>query len=163
MDCRTVPSDARCSLTIAGSADEVERAAIQHAVDVHGESDGPELRDLVRDSLVEAPPAPSAEGAFVQLIEFDTDSIDEMLSHVHTWREEIGDAGTGRWAITGADRDRPGRYFTMVEFPSFAAAMANSEHPSTAALSEKMQKLATGAPTFRNIDVTRTWGPDTPA
>ena len=43
-DCREMPSDSGCTLTIAGSEDEVIRAAVMHAVDVHGHTDGPDLR-----------------------------------------------------------------------------------------------------------------------
>jgi len=40
-----------------------------------------------------------------------------------------------------------------VEFPSYEAAMANSELPETAALSQKIAELCDGPITFRNLDV----------
>jgi hypothetical protein len=43
-DCREMPSESGCTLTISGSEEEVVRAAVMHAVDVHGHTDGPELR-----------------------------------------------------------------------------------------------------------------------
>ncbi len=50
-DCREMPSESGCSLTIAGEEDEVVRAAAMHAADVHGHADGPELREQIRSML----------------------------------------------------------------------------------------------------------------
>jgi predicted small metal-binding protein len=50
-DCREMPSESGCSLTIAGEEDEVVRAASEHAVSVHGHEDTPELREEVRGML----------------------------------------------------------------------------------------------------------------
>ncbi|MFE0461005.1 DUF1059 domain-containing protein [Kitasatospora sp. NPDC058965] len=50
-DCREFPSEANCSLVISGTEDEVVRAATEHAVSVHGETDSPELREQIRGSL----------------------------------------------------------------------------------------------------------------
>jgi hypothetical protein len=44
-DCRRFPSESNCSLVIIGEQEEVERAAVQHAVSVHGHADTPELRE----------------------------------------------------------------------------------------------------------------------
>ena len=43
IDCRAVPSESGCSLTISGEEDEVLRAATAHAIDVHGHTDGDAL------------------------------------------------------------------------------------------------------------------------
>ncbi|MEA2398227.1 MAG: hypothetical protein QOK25_1783 [Thermoleophilaceae bacterium] len=50
-DCRDMPSESGCSLTIAGEEEEVVRAASEHAVSVHGHEDTPELREEVRGML----------------------------------------------------------------------------------------------------------------
>ncbi len=50
-DCREMPSESGCTLTIAGEEDEVIRAAAMHAADVHGHADGPELREQIRAIL----------------------------------------------------------------------------------------------------------------
>lgn len=50
-DCRNHPSVSGCTLTISGEEEEVVRAAAEHAVSVHGHTDGPELRKMVRESL----------------------------------------------------------------------------------------------------------------
>jgi predicted small metal-binding protein len=51
MDCREMPSDSKCTLTIAGEEDEVLRAATLHAVDVHGHKDTPEFRSELRRAM----------------------------------------------------------------------------------------------------------------
>jgi predicted small metal-binding protein len=40
-----------CTLTIAGEEDEVLRAAVMHAVDVHAHQDTPEFRERLRSAL----------------------------------------------------------------------------------------------------------------
>jgi predicted small metal-binding protein len=57
IDCRKVPSEINCSLTIAGTEDEVVEAAAQHAVAKHGHADGQELREMIRSGLEDAEPA----------------------------------------------------------------------------------------------------------
>lgn len=50
-DCRLFPSEKNCTLTIAGSEEEVMRAAVEHAVDAHGHEDTPELHEQIRGML----------------------------------------------------------------------------------------------------------------
>jgi predicted small metal-binding protein len=57
IDCRKIPSEIGCTLTIAGTEDEVLDAAAAHAVSKHGHEDTPELRELLRTSLEAAEPA----------------------------------------------------------------------------------------------------------
>lgn len=57
IDCRKVPSDIGCTLTIAGTEDEVLDAAAAHAVAKHGHEDTPELREMLRAGLETAEPA----------------------------------------------------------------------------------------------------------
>jgi hypothetical protein len=57
IDCRKVPSETNCTLTIAGTEDEVLDTASAHAVAVHGHEDTPELREMLRGSLEPAEPA----------------------------------------------------------------------------------------------------------
>ena len=54
-DCREFPSDSKCSITIAGEEEEVVRVAAQHAADVHGHKDTPELRSELRKMLKDEP------------------------------------------------------------------------------------------------------------
>lgn len=50
-DCRRMPSDSGCSLTIIGEEEEVVRAAAEHAASVHGHEDTAELREQLRGFL----------------------------------------------------------------------------------------------------------------
>jgi predicted small metal-binding protein len=50
-DCRQMPSESGCTLTISGEEEEVVRAASEHAISAHGHDDTPELRDEVRGML----------------------------------------------------------------------------------------------------------------
>ncbi len=57
IDCRAMPSENGCSLTVAGTEDEVMSVAVYHAVTAHGHEDTPELHDMIRSGLTDAEPA----------------------------------------------------------------------------------------------------------
>jgi hypothetical protein len=152
LDCRTAPNEVGCTLAISGESGELVSAAAQHAVAVHGHADTPELREQMRGLLADEPGV-SAPGAFVQLIEFDTDRITEWDAIVDRWADAIGTQRTVRWSALGTDRDRPGRYVAVVEFAGYAEAMANSGHPATAAFLKELQAICSSEPQFRNLDV----------
>ncbi|WP_197319111.1 DUF1059 domain-containing protein [Saccharomonospora sp. NB11] len=156
VDCRETPSVSGCTLAMSGEEEELVRAAVYHAVDVHGHTDDEELREGVRQGLADAPVADTTPGAFVQLIEFRTDRIDEVERMAREWADAIGADRTARWAVVGADRDRPNTYVEIVEFPDRAAAMANSEHPATTEFAEKMRAVCADEPTFVNLEVRST-------
>jgi predicted small metal-binding protein len=59
VDCRKAPSESNCTLTIAGSEDEVLDAAVAHAVAKHGHEDTPELRQMIAAGLEDPEPAMS--------------------------------------------------------------------------------------------------------
>lgn len=50
-DCRDMPSESGCTLTISGEEEEVVRAAAEHATSVHGHEDTPQLREQIRGML----------------------------------------------------------------------------------------------------------------
>lgn len=50
-DCRAFPSEKNCSLTIAGTEDEVMKVAVWHAVHDHGHKDSPEFRQQIKGML----------------------------------------------------------------------------------------------------------------
>lgn len=52
-DCRKMPSEKNCSLTIAGTKEEVMRVAKRHAVEDHGHQDTPELEQELESGLAE--------------------------------------------------------------------------------------------------------------
>ncbi|HEY7927763.1 MAG: DUF1059 domain-containing protein [Candidatus Dormibacteria bacterium] len=55
-DCRDMPSESMCTLTIAGEEEEVVRAASEHAASVHGHQDTPEFREKIRGVLKDEAP-----------------------------------------------------------------------------------------------------------
>jgi predicted small metal-binding protein len=58
IDCRDYPSETGCTIAIsADSEDELIEAAAQHAMQVHGHQDGPELRAMLRDGVKTSAPA----------------------------------------------------------------------------------------------------------
>lgn len=50
-DCRKMPSENNCSVTIGGTEEEVLPLAVYHAVKDHGHQDTPEFREQVKDML----------------------------------------------------------------------------------------------------------------
>jgi predicted small metal-binding protein len=57
IDCRKVPNEVGCTLTIAGAEEELLDAAADHAVAKHGHENTPELREMLRGALEPAEPA----------------------------------------------------------------------------------------------------------
>jgi hypothetical protein len=51
IDCRLYPSEKNCSLTISGTEEEVLTVAVRHAVQEHGHTDSPELRQQLKTLL----------------------------------------------------------------------------------------------------------------
>ncbi len=90
---------------------------------------------------------------FVQIIEFQTSRIDEVLALDEQWQEATRGKRTATAMNITKDRDRPDTYLWMIEFPSYEEAMRNNDLPETQQISEQMMKLADGLPIFRNLDV----------
>lgn len=93
--------------------------------------------------------------AFVQIIEYRTSKPDEVAALMEDFRakrEAEGDGPAPTRGTTCADRDDPGRYFAIVEFESYEAAMENSQRADTTEMSEKMMELCDGPATFYNLD-----------
>jgi predicted small metal-binding protein len=57
IDCGQVPNEIGCTLTMAGSEEEVLDAAVAHAVAKHGHQDTPQLREMLRGGLQTAEPS----------------------------------------------------------------------------------------------------------
>ena len=93
---------------------------------------------------------------FIQTVTFRTSRIDEVRQLAESQREKRSAAGDSDKPIQVslcADRDTPNQYTVVIEFPSYEAAMANSNHPDTQEMSQQMAKLCDGPPTFANLDV----------
>ncbi len=57
LDCRKMPRASNCSLTIAGTEEEVLDTAAAHAVTRHGREDNPALREMLRSGIEIAEPS----------------------------------------------------------------------------------------------------------
>ncbi|HEY1445028.1 MAG TPA: hypothetical protein VGF51_09010, partial [Acidimicrobiales bacterium] len=92
---------------------------------------------------------------FVQLIEFQTDRIDEFDAVIDEWLKTSAGWRTTSRATLAQDKDRPGTYLQIVEFPSYEAAMENSQRPETGEFAARLASMCKGETTFRNLDVRR--------
>jgi len=92
---------------------------------------------------------------FVQLIEFQTSRIDDFNKLVDEWIKESEGWRAPTRSMQTKDRDRTNTYMQIVEFPSYEAAMKNSDRPETAAFAKRLAEVCDGPPTFRNLDVDR--------
>src|ERR1700694_3753050 len=92
---------------------------------------------------------------FVQLIEFKTGDLDAFNTTLDEWLGKTAGGRTSTRAMQTQDRDNPGTYVHIVEFPSYESAMENSQRPETAEFATQLAKVCDGPPTFRNLDVTR--------
>jgi hypothetical protein len=91
---------------------------------------------------------------FIQVIEFETDKIDEVRKLDEEWRAKArAEGATAQRGILCADRDGAGRYLQIVFFDSYEDAARNSSLPVTQGFAAKMMALGKGEPTFHNLDV----------
>ncbi len=90
---------------------------------------------------------------FVQIIEYQTSKPDELRAVGDEFGAMRGDAADGPQVTVTKDRDRENTYLTIVRFPSYEAAMENSQREDTSEMAAKMMALCDGQPTFRNLDV----------
>jgi quinol monooxygenase YgiN len=93
---------------------------------------------------------------FVQIIEYETDRPDEMWALGEARMTEMGDPPPGFRLTVTQDRERPNHFVTIVEFPSYEAAMENNARPDTDAFAKQMAAICTGGPNFWNLEVRRT-------
>ena len=91
--------------------------------------------------------------AFIQLIQFQTDKMEEGKKHVDAYLAATEGRRTVERSILCQDRDKPGHYVNIVFFDSYEDAMKNSEMPETGELAAKLGELSTGPQVFSNLDV----------
>ena len=156
IDCRSVPSESGCSLTISGEEDEVMRAATAHAIDVHGHTDGEELRAGLRASLVPEAAALTRRRGRVR--------AGDRVPHDPTARVP-GDRGP----LAGRDRRRPDRALgghrrgpqrpgplpTDRGFPGPRVGDGQLEAPRDGRFAEQLGALCEGEAVFHDLDVRR--------
>lgn len=92
---------------------------------------------------------------FIQIIELTTSKLDEVQALMDEWVTATEGKRQVHRATLTADRERPGTYVQIVRFPSYEAAMANSDLPETGHFAERLVKLCDAPPVFRNLDVRR--------
>jgi quinol monooxygenase YgiN len=90
---------------------------------------------------------------FIQFIEFEATDIDAVAAALERFRDENPGALTATASTIAEDRDRPGTYISIVEFPSYEKAMEQQSNPATSAFSASLAEVMSGAPRFRNLDV----------
>jgi hypothetical protein len=93
--------------------------------------------------------------AFIQIIEVTTTHQDEIQSLMDEWVAKTEGKRRAQRSTVTADRDQPGVYVQIVEFPSYEEAMANSNLPETSEFAERLTELCDHPPTFRNLEVRR--------
>lgn len=91
--------------------------------------------------------------SFIQIVEFRTSRLEEGQPYIDEYRKATEGKRTSARVRVCEDRDRPGHYFTIAEFPSYEDAMRNSQMPETSKLAEQLGRLAEGPPTFYNLEV----------
>jgi hypothetical protein len=90
---------------------------------------------------------------FIQLIEFETNDVEAVEKAIQNFRGDHPGVMTFTTSRVAEDRDKPGTYISIVEFPSYEEAMKQSDHP---ALSEFVQSIGPELMAnrrFRNLDV----------
>jgi hypothetical protein len=91
---------------------------------------------------------------FVQIIEFETEHLEEMQQVLDEAGQRNADrAGGPTHSMLLKDRDKPNRYLALIEFESFEEAMRNSDDPETTRMAERLNALSIGERVYTNCDV----------
>lgn len=91
---------------------------------------------------------------FVQILDFETDRIDEMRALSEEMDKKFaGRSGGPTHRLVLRDRNTPGRCLVVIEFDSYEEAMRNSNDPETTKMAERMAALCTRPPSFTDCDV----------
>ncbi|WP_405815605.1 DUF1330 domain-containing protein [Streptomyces sp. NBC_01390] len=91
---------------------------------------------------------------FVQIIDIETDRMEEMRALVQEADASLGGrAGGPTHRLVLQDRNQPNRFLVVIEFDSHDEAMRNSDDPETSRMAEKMASLCTRPPIFTDCDV----------
>ncbi|MGW1723856.1 hypothetical protein ACWCQK_13115 [Streptomyces sp. NPDC002306] len=91
---------------------------------------------------------------FVQIVDFETDRIDEMRALAEDADQRLADRDGGpTHRLVLQDRNQPNRYLVVIEFDSHEEAMSNSDDPETGKFAEQLAGLCTRPPSFTDCDV----------
>ena len=92
---------------------------------------------------------------FIQVIEYRTSRWDEMDALIKQWRRDTEGRRTVEKTTICIDRSAPSRYTAIVEFPSYEAALENSNLPETEALAEAIIRICDEPPVFHDLEVSQ--------
>lgn len=90
--------------------------------------------------------------SFIQIIDYETDQPAEIDAAMRDALESGMQPGFTRMEHT-RDHDNPNHFMTIVEFPSYEEAMANSSRPETDMMAQQLAAMCTSGPYYRNLDV----------
>ncbi|HLG93013.1 MAG TPA: hypothetical protein VKY15_08560 [Acidimicrobiales bacterium] len=90
---------------------------------------------------------------FIQIMEFDTDRIEEVEALSRRMQEERGQDLLANKATIASDHHRTGHYLVLVEFDSYEEAMRNSNDPATGEYARQLGSLLKSPPRFHDLDV----------
>jgi hypothetical protein len=91
--------------------------------------------------------------AFIQLIDYETDQAPEIDKAM---RSAMSQNRTGMGIVRleqTQDHDNPRHFVTIVEFPSYEAAMANNVRPETDTMARELAAMCTRGPSYQNLEV----------
>ena len=92
---------------------------------------------------------------FVQIIKMKSSKFDELEAAHEEWLKETEGQPTVSRELVCENRDRPGEYWIVVEFPSYEDSLRNNDLPATNRISERMAELCDGEPEFFNLNLIR--------
>ena len=93
---------------------------------------------------------------FIQLVEFETNDVEAVQNAILKFRDEHPEVMTFTTSRVVEDRDKPGTYISIVEFPSYEEAMKQSNHPALSELVQRIGSELMASRGFRNLDVIAT-------
>lgn len=88
--------------------------------------------------------------AFVQLMEFKTSDPKGVEQLFDEWSAATTAAER---SVMTKHRDEPDRYCALVHFPSYEAAMANSERAETHQYAQRLREKVDGDITYSDLDI----------
>jgi hypothetical protein len=91
--------------------------------------------------------------AFIQIMEFRTDRLDEVEAAVSRWADATEGRRTVRRSLLLRDRADQDHFLNVVFFDSYESAMENSGLPETDTLATEVAALFDDAPVFVDLDV----------
>jgi hypothetical protein len=92
---------------------------------------------------------------FIQVIQYRTSRGDDIQELFAKYRDDTEGRRTVEKTTICVDRAAPGQYVAIVEFPSYEAAMENSNLPETEAFAQGLAALSDAPPVFLNLDVSQ--------